>query len=69
MAVRLSPDACGRLHQLKGKRCKRAIGASSSIPAFLANSVVEENPLKMMMNFHQLVKLDRYQGKKFSFIR
>ncbi len=40
-----------------------------SIPAFLANSVVEENPLKMMMNFHQLVKLDRYQGKKFNFIR
>ena len=40
-----------------------------SIPAFLANSVVEENPLKMMMNFHQLVKLERYQGKKFSFIK
>ena len=40
-----------------------------NIPAWLANSVVEENPFKMLLNFHQLIKLERYQGKKFSFIR
>ncbi|MCF8464499.1 MAG: hypothetical protein K9G41_06650 [Flavobacteriales bacterium] len=40
-----------------------------SIPTFLANSVVEENPLKMLTNFHALVKLERYQGKKFAFIK
>lgn len=40
-----------------------------SIPTFLANSVVEENPLKMLTNFHALVKLERYHGKKFSFIK
>ena len=39
-----------------------------SIPAWLANSVVEENPFKMLQNFHNLVKLERYQGKTFSFI-
>ncbi|MCF8459365.1 MAG: hypothetical protein K9G46_01445 [Flavobacteriales bacterium] len=40
-----------------------------NIPTFLANSVVEENPLKMLTNYHALVKLERYQGKKFSFIK
>ncbi|MBP9153296.1 MAG: hypothetical protein KBF73_13500 [Flavobacteriales bacterium] len=40
-----------------------------SIPAWLANSVIEESPFKMMQNFHRLVKLERYQGKKFSFIK
>ena len=39
-----------------------------SIPAWLANSVVEENPFKMLLNFHNLVKLERYQGKTFSFL-
>lgn len=40
-----------------------------SIPSWLANSVVEENPFRMLLNFHQLVKLERYQGKTFSFIQ
>jgi hypothetical protein len=40
-----------------------------NIPTWLANSVVEENPLKLLQNFHELVKLERYQGKKFSFIK
>lgn len=40
-----------------------------NIPSWLANSVVEENPFKMLTNFHKLAKLDRYQGKKFSFIK
>jgi hypothetical protein len=40
-----------------------------SIPAWLANSVAEENPFKMLQNYHQLVKLERYQGKTFSFIQ
>ncbi|MGB0369649.1 MAG: START domain-containing protein [Flavobacteriales bacterium] len=40
-----------------------------SIPAWLANSVAEENPFKMLQNFHDLVKLGRYQGKTFSFIQ
>lgn len=40
-----------------------------SIPAWLANSVVEDNPLEMLQNFHKLVKLDRYQGKSFNFIK
>ena len=39
-----------------------------SIPTWLANSVVEENPFKMLQNFHHLVTLDRYQNKSFSFI-
>jgi len=40
-----------------------------NIPLWLANSVVEENPLKMLTNYHALVKLERYQNKKFSFIK
>lgn len=40
-----------------------------SIPAWLANSVVEDNPLEMLQNFHSLVKLDRYQGQTFGFLR
>ena len=40
-----------------------------SIPSWLANSVVEENPLKMLTNFHALVKYERYKGKTFSFLR
>lgn len=40
-----------------------------SIPAWLANSVADENPFRMLLNFHNLVKLERYQGKTFSFIQ
>ena len=40
-----------------------------NIPAWLANSVVEENPLKLLQNFHDLVKKERYQGKTFSFLK
>ena len=40
-----------------------------NIPAWLANSVVEENPYRMLQNFHQLVKLERYQGKTFAFMQ
>lgn len=40
-----------------------------SIPAWLANSVAEENPFRMLQNFHKLVKLERYQGKQFNFIQ
>jgi hypothetical protein len=39
-----------------------------SIPAWLTNSVADENPYRMLLNFHNLVKLDRYQGQTFSFI-
>ena len=38
------------------------------IPSWLANSVVEENPYKMLLNFHSLVEQERYKGKKFSFL-
>lgn len=37
------------------------------IPAWLANSVVEENPFKMLTNFHDLVKLERYKGSTLTF--
>jgi len=40
-----------------------------SIPAWLANAVVEENPYRMLLNFHRLVIMDRYQGKHFSFMQ
>jgi hypothetical protein len=40
-----------------------------SIPAWVANTVIEESPFRMLQNFHKLVKLERYQGKKFSFIK
>lgn len=40
-----------------------------SIPAWLANSVADENPFRMLLNFHSLVKLERYQGKTFSFLQ
>ncbi|MCF8275147.1 MAG: hypothetical protein K9J17_00315 [Flavobacteriales bacterium] len=40
-----------------------------SIPAWVANSVIEESPFRMLTNFHKLVKLERYQGKKFAFIK
>ena len=40
-----------------------------NIPEWLANSVVEESPYNMFLNFHKLVKLERYQGKTFSFIK
>ena len=40
-----------------------------SIPSWLANSVVEENPYKMLSNFHSLLKLERYQRKTFSFLK
>lgn len=43
--------------------------SGGSIPAWLANSVVEENPFKMLQNFHSLIKLERYQGKGFGFIK
>ena len=34
-----------------------------SIPAWLANSVVVDNPLRMLENFHALVELERYSRK------
>lgn len=40
-----------------------------SIPDWLANSVVVENPLRLIQNFHKLVTLDRYQGKSFEFLK
>ena len=40
-----------------------------NIPAWVANTVIEESPFRMLTNFHKLVKLDRYKGKKFSFIK
>ncbi len=40
-----------------------------NIPTWLANSVVEENPLRLLQNFHKLVKLERYQGKTFNFLK
>lgn len=43
--------------------------AGGSIPAWVANSVIEESPFKMLSNFHELVKLERYQGKSFKFIK
>lgn len=40
-----------------------------SIPAWVANSVIEESPYRMLVNFHKLVKMERYHGKTFSFIQ
>ena len=40
-----------------------------NIPAWVANSVIEESPFRMLTNFHKLVKLERYKGKKFSFMQ
>ena len=40
-----------------------------SIPDWLANSVVEDNPLEMLQNYLELVKLPRYQGKSFTFLK
>ena len=40
-----------------------------NIPAWVANTVIEESPFRMLTNFHKLVKLDRYKGKKFGFIK
>jgi len=40
-----------------------------NIPAWVANSVIEESPYRMLVNYHKLVKLERYQGKKFAFIK
>ncbi len=45
------------------------IEPGGSIPMWLANSVVEENPFRMFHNFQDLIKLERYQGKSFSFIQ
>lgn len=39
------------------------------VPGWLANTVIEESPFKMIQNFHKLVKLERYQGKTFGFIK
>ena len=39
-----------------------------NIPDWLANSVVEDNPLEMLQNYRELVKLPRYQGKHFTFL-
>ncbi|MBL4585934.1 MAG: hypothetical protein JKX84_02590 [Flavobacteriales bacterium] len=44
------------------------IEPGGSIPMWLANSVVEENPYRMFTNFSELIKLERYRGKKFGFI-
>lgn len=40
-----------------------------NIPAWVANSVIEESPYRMLSNFHELVKHERYQGKSHSFIK
>ena len=40
-----------------------------NIPEWLANSVVEESPFNMFLNFQKLVKLERYQGQEFDFIQ
>lgn len=40
-----------------------------SIPAWLANSVAEENPFRLIQNFHKLVKLERYKGKSHAFMQ
>ncbi|MFT4526045.1 MAG: hypothetical protein ACI85F_002209 [Bacteroidia bacterium] len=42
--------------------------AGGNIPDWLANSVVEDNPLEMLQNYHELVNLPRYQGKSFTFL-
>lgn len=42
--------------------------SGGTIPAWVANTVIEESPFRMLTNFHKLVKLERYQGKKFSFM-
>lgn len=39
-----------------------------NIPDWLANSVVEDNPLEMLQNFHALVELPRYKGKEWAFM-
>lgn len=43
--------------------------SGGAIPAWVANTVIEESPFRMLTNFHKIVKLGRYQGKKFSFIQ
>ncbi|MCB0754188.1 MAG: hypothetical protein H6603_07640 [Flavobacteriales bacterium] len=43
--------------------------AGGAVPAWVANTVIEESPFRMLTNFHKLVKLERYQGKKFSFMQ
>jgi hypothetical protein len=40
-----------------------------SIPAWVANSVIEESPYRMLQNFHRLVKLERYKNKTFAFMK
>jgi hypothetical protein len=40
-----------------------------SIPAWVANTVIEESPFRMIQNYHQLVKLDRYKNKTFAFMK
>lgn len=43
--------------------------AGGNIPAWVANTVIEESPYRMLSNFHELVKLDRYKGKSHSFMK
>ena len=43
--------------------------AGGSIPAWVANTVIEESPYRMLSNFHELVKLDRYKGKSHAFMQ
>ncbi|MFC2176558.1 hypothetical protein ACFLR1_06285, partial [Bacteroidota bacterium] len=40
-----------------------------TVPGWLANTAVTDSPFQMLLNLHKLVKLERYQGKNFSFIR
>jgi len=40
-----------------------------NIPAWVANTVIEESPFRMLTNFHALVKLDRYKNKTFAFLK
>jgi len=43
--------------------------SGGSIPAWVANSVIEESPFRMLSNFHELIKHERYQGKSHSFMQ
>lgn len=43
--------------------------AGGSVPAWVANTVIEESPFRMLSNFHELVKLERYKGKTHAFMQ
>jgi hypothetical protein len=43
--------------------------SGGTIPAWVANTVIEESPFRMLSNFHELVKNERYKGKSHSFMQ